>query len=212
MEVKTIGILGLGKQTTHFYLKEINDFYNNEHSNIKLLNTDFDKINSLLPTPSKQLEHIVKGYIDELTTLDIDAILIPNITLHETIDKLKNEAKIIHPIHTVISELQKYNHKNIILFGSIYTMKSNYIKSIFKDDNIETLLPTNEEMKFIDDVRKQVYQNTATKELLDDFNLIIKKYAQNNAIVIACTELSIALKNENLKVFDMARIQIKNIV
>lgn len=217
METKTIGILGLGSQSTLFYIKELNGYYNNKndgHSTcpFKLLNTNFDKINNLLPKPSKQLDSVVKGYIDELIELDINAILIPNITLHETIDRLKIEATIIHPIHSVISEIQTYKHKKVILFGSTYTMESNYIKSAFTENNIEVLLPSENDMQFVDGIRKQVYQNTATKELLDNFNLIVKKYAQNSVVVIACTELSIALENGNLKIFDMTRIQIKQIV
>ena len=213
METKTLGILGLSNQSTLFYIKELNAAFDMKNGNcntypFKLLNTNFDKINNLLPTPSKKLDGIVKEYIDELLKLEIDTVLIPNITLHETIDRLKIKAKIIHPIHSVISEIQKYKHKKVILFGSSYTMKSNYIKSAFTKKYIEVLLPSKKDMQFIDGVRKQVYQKTATKDLLDGFNLIIKKYAQNNAVVIACTELSIALKNKNLKVFDMARIQI----
>lgn len=217
METKILGLLGLGSQTTHFYIKELNDYYNNknaEHNTppFKILNTNFNKINDLLPTPSKQLKRIVKEYIDELIELDIDAILIPNITLHETIDSLKIETKIIHPIHYTISEIKKQKYKKVVLFGSSYTMKSDYIKSIFTENSIEVLRPSEKDMEFTEEVRKQVYQETATKNLLDNFNLIIKKYAQNNAVVIACTELSIALANDNLRIFDMARIQIKKAV
>ncbi len=217
MKVKSIGILGLGDQTTRFYIKELNDYYNDKngvHSTypFKLLNTNFDIINDLLPNPSKQLERIVKEYLEKIIELDIEAILIPNITLHETIDKLNIETTIIHPIHCTVSEIKQNNYKQVVLFGSTYTMESNYIKSNFAENDIKILLPSKKDMQFTDEVRKQVYQKMETKELLDNFNLIIKKYAQNNAVVIACTELSIALENENLKIFDIARIQIKQIV
>lgn len=212
MKTKTLGILGLGNQSTLFYIKELNaafDMKNGDSSTypFKLLNTNFDEINNLLPTPSKKLDGIVKYYIDELLKLNVNTLLIPNITLHETIDRLKIKSEIIHPIHTTIAEVQKKNHKKVILFGSSHTMVSNYIKSNFEKNEIEVLLPSKNDMKFVDNVRKQVYQETATKKILTNYNLIIKKYAQNNAVVIACTELSIALKNKNLKIFDMARIQ-----
>lgn len=217
MQTKTIGILGLGKLSTLFYIKELNAAYTNKNSErntfpYKLLNTNFDKINNLLPTPSKELDRIVKNYLDEIIGLDINTLLVPNITLHETIDRLKFKTKIIHPIHDTISEIKKQAYKKMVLFGSIHTMKSNYIKSNFAENEIEVLLPSKKDMLFIDDVRKQVYQKKETNDLLDNFNLMIKKYAKKNAVVIACTELSLASTNRNLEVFDMARVQINQAV
>lgn len=217
MSNKTLGILGLGSQSTLFYIRELNAIFNKKNRGystcpFKLLNIDFDAINNLLPAPSKKLDTIVKSYVNELIKLDIDTILVPNITLHETIDRLKIRVPIIHPIHYTVSELKKKNYKKVVLFGSNYTMESSYIKSIFAENGIEVLLPSKKDMKFTDEVRKQVYQETATQDLLNNFNLTIKKYAQSNVVVIACTELSISSTNGNLRILDMARIQINQAV
>lgn len=214
MKPTSIGILGLGSNSTLFYIKELNALYNKEHNGFstcpfKMLNTNFNSINQLLPNTSKKLDGIVKDYIDELIALVIDSILVPNITLHETIDRLNISTKIIHPVYCTISELQQKNHKKIVLLGSKHTMKSDYIKSKFTDNNLEVLLPTDEEILFIDELRKQVYHNKETENILEEFNKLIHQYAQENAVVIACTELSIALTIEHANVFDMARIQIK---
>lgn len=40
------------------------------------------------------------------------------------------------------------------------------------------------------------------------FNEIISEYSKETAVIIACIELSVALKNNSANVFDMARIQI----
>ena len=53
-------------------------------------------------------------------------------------------------------------------------MNSNYIKSIFDHHNIETLLPSKKDMLFIDSIRKQIYEEIITKELLDKFNAILE--------------------------------------
>lgn len=214
MKPTSIGILGLGSNSTLFYIKELNALYNKEHNGFstcpfKMLNTNFNSINQLLPNTSKKLDGIVKDYIDELIALVIDSILVPNITLHETIDRLNISTKIIHPVYCTISELQQKNHKKIVLLGSKHTMKSNYIKSKFTENNLEVLLPTDEEILFIDELRNQVYHNKETEDILEEFNKLIHQYAQENAVVIACTELSIALTIEHTNVFDMARIQIK---
>ena len=214
MKSKTIGILGLGSQSTLFYMEELNAVYNKKHRGFstcpfKMLNTNFDKINQLLPNPSKELETIVNQILDDLIQLEIDVILVPNITLFETIDKLKIATSIVHPVKATLAEIVKSKHKRVIIFGSQYTMESNYIKSIFAEKDLETFPPTQDEIFFIDNLRKQVYQKLATTEMLDEFNKIIEKYAKDFAVVTACTELSIALSGHNKNVFDMARIQIQ---
>lgn len=217
MKIKTTGILELGKETTTFYKEELNTAYTKQTKGknmfpIQLLRTNFNEINNLLPKPSKQLEEIIQTYLDELLKLGVAQIIIPNITLHETIDNLKFNIPIIHPVHLTASEIKKNKYKKVVLFGSKYTMESNYVKNIFKQYDIITILPSKDDMLFIDNIRKVVYHKTTSKELIDDFNLMVKKYAQNNAMVIACTELSVASINGNRKIFDMARIQIKEIL
>ncbi len=217
MKIKTTGILGLGNETTTFYKAELNTAYTKQTDcknmlPIQLLRTNFDEINNLLPKPSKQLEEILQTYLDELIKLGVAQIIIPNITLHETIDDLKFNIPIVHPVHLTASEIKKNKYKKVVLFGSKYTMESNYIKNIFKEYDIITSLPTKDDMLFIDNVRKQVYQKTSGKELIDNFNLMVKKYAQNNAMVIACTELSVASTNRNGKVFDMVHIQVMEVL
>ena len=140
--------------------------------------------------------------------MDIAQIIIPNIILHETIDRLKINVPIIHPVHCTALEIVKKKHKKVVLFGSKYTMESNYIKNIFRDYHIAILVPSKAERDLIDLVRIQIYQKTINNNMLDNYNLIIKKYAQNNAVVLACTELSLASTSFNKKVFDMMNIQI----
>ena len=214
MKSKTIGILGLGSYSTLFYREELNALYNKKHKGFstcpfKMLNINFDKINNLLPNTSDELDRIVKIAIDELINLGISSILVPNITLHETIDRLEFKTKIIHPVHCTLSEVERNNHKKAVLFGSKYTMESDYIKLIFETKNIDILRPSEEEMLFIDHVRKQVYLKLETEEMLGKLNGIINKYTKKNAVIIACTELSVPLSKHKENVFDMARIQIK---
>lgn len=214
MEPKSLGILGLGNLSTLFYIKELNNLYNKQFKGystcpFKLLNTNFDAINSLLPNTSKSLDTIVKQYIDDLISLKVNVILVPNITLHQTLDRLNISIPIVHPLESTITKIQKNKCKKVLLLASIYTMHSSYIKSYFANNDIDVFLPSKEDMQYVDDVRKQIYEGTETKKMLKDYNYIVEKYARNNAVVIACTELSLRLVNkEGLEIFDMSRIQI----
>jgi aspartate racemase len=213
MEKIQVGMLGLGSRSTLFYIKELNRHYNQKTGGYStcpflLLNTNFDTINSLLPNTSKELDNLIQKRLNKLEQMDIKHMLIPNITLHETIDRLVIEKNVIHPIHLAVSKIKQHNWHKIVLFGSLYTMKSDYISSIFNTNGIEIELPTQKDMLLIDKVRKQIYANKETDELITKFHLLIKKYTQKNPVVLACTELSIFNPINNNDLLDMAQFQI----
>lgn len=162
MSVKILGILGLGNRSTLFYLDQLNTRYNKSNGGystcpFKLLNANFDHINNLLPNTSVTLNGIVKHYLNELNTMNVTNAIVPNITLHETIDQLTFETNLIHPVDCCIKEIEKKAQKKVVLFGSLHTMKSDYICSKFKARGIDVQTPTREEMFFIDNLdRKSV--------------------------------------------------------
>jgi aspartate racemase len=213
MEKIKFGVLGLGSRSTLFFIKELNRHYNQKTGGYStcpflLLNTNFDTINSLLPNTSQELDNLIQKRLNELEQMDIIHMLIPNITLHETIDRLVIEKSVIHPIHLAVSKIKQHNWHKIVLFGSLYTMKSDYISSIFNTNGIEIELPTQKDMLLIDEVRKQIYANKETDELITKFHLLIKKYTEKNPVVLACTELSIFNPINNNDLLDMAQVQI----
>lgn len=212
-----IGILGLGSRATIFYIKQLNYKYNilkKGYSTypFKLLNTDFNEINPFLPDNFKQLKKNLLPYFDEIETFNINNLLIPNITLHQTIDLLEIDSKynfsVIHPVKNTVEQLDKNNQNEVVLFGSLHSMKTSYITSYFLKNDIDVLLPTEAEMNFIDNFRQKVYFNKESKNEINQYNKLVKSYATKNAVVIACTELSLILDETISNVYDMARIQI----
>lgn len=217
MNKTTLGILGLGSRTTAYYITELNRLYNQTKGGFSscpfiLLNTNFDTINSLLPNPSEDLDNVTQLCINEVEKLNTDCILVPNITLHETIDNLVLDKHIIHPIPLTTSKIKEKNWSKITLFGSIHSMQSAYISSYFKSNGIETILPSEGDRFLIDDVRKRVYAGTETEELIKSYHLLIEKYAAKHPVVLGCTELSILKPINNQNLVDMAEVQITEAV
>ncbi|WP_111710013.1 aspartate/glutamate racemase family protein [Lutibacter citreus] len=217
MDKTTLSILGLGSRTTSFYLSELNRLYNEKNGGystcpLLLLNTNFNSINSLLPNTSQELDDIIQHYITELEKLDINHIIIPNITLHETIERIKINKNIINPILLTISKIKQNKRNKIVLFGSLHTMKSAYLQAHFKAKNIDVILPSEDHMFFIDKVRKQIYNKTETKDLIDTYHLLLEKYSEKNLVVLSCTELSILKPLDNKNLLDMAQIQIEEAI
>ncbi|WP_452229919.1 aspartate/glutamate racemase family protein [Lacinutrix sp. MEBiC02404] len=212
-----LAILGLGSRSTLFYISELNRLYNNEKGDYStcpfvLLNTDFNSINALLPNTSKQLDAVVNAYIKQIETFDAPHVLIPNITLHETIDRLDITTNVLHPISLSIKKMKENHWSKVVLFGSYFSMQASYIKDHFLDNGMEVILPTEEDMLFIDDVRKQVYNETESVALLEKYHSLINGYAAKNPVILSCTELSIVKPNGNKKVLDMAAIQIEEAI
>ena len=212
-----LGILGLGSKSTIFYVKELNRLYHEIYSNYStcpftLVNTNFDRINNLLPNYSAILGDVVSEYLKQLIAHGVDSILIPNITLHETIDKIIDEGNygvsIIHPLSNTISKLKENDIKEVALFGSYYTMNSGYIPSYFNHNGVQIITPSPSDMKDIDEIRKHVYAEKDIKENATLFDKLVNQYSEEYYIVLACTELSILNSKSNQWIYDMARIQI----
>ncbi|MEM5538494.1 aspartate/glutamate racemase family protein [Olleya sp. AS48] len=212
--MSTLGVLGLGSYSTLFYIKTLNAMYNKKYGGFstcpfKLLNVDFDTINKLLPNTSNALDTIVKTHLNTLDALKVDNILVPNITLHETIDRLQIKTHVIHAIQETISKITGNNHVNITIFGTLYTMQSNYLTSQFTAQNINIVKASDADMQLIDNLRIAVYNGDTNPKQLNIFNDLLNKYTKNGIVVLACTELSVINTSNSKLVYDMARIQIQ---
>ncbi len=204
-----LAILKLGKYSTQFYLQRLSQL------NIKLIETDFKLINANLPNNFAQLELLLRPYLEALIEdKSISRILIPNITLHETLDKLYSDFPLpyVHPIKDTIEEIKQHKHNEVILIGSLYSMNAPYIQDYFAKHSIKVLKPSEKEQLFIDNYRKKIYAGAATEFDNIIFNDILYKYQKKTSIIIACTELSIqtSTKQSAYCCYNMALIQIKN--
>lgn len=213
---KKIGILGLGSRTTQFYIQQLNQKFNEKYVGYStcpfiLLNANFNEINPYLPNDYNVLENVLENYLNKLIAKEVNAILIPNITLHETFDRIKsrfNESvEFIHPVQSTIQQLKLNGKSEAMIVGSGYTMNSTVMESVFSASGIKLFKPEKEERLFMDNFRKLIYDEKETQKDIELFHDIIRKYSEKNSIVVACTELSIPLYMED-NVYDMARIQI----
>ena len=208
------GVLGLGAVSTAFYLKEIHRKYqekNHQFSTCPLLvyQIDFQEINPFLPNQYEVLIPKLKETLKEITTLGITRLLIPNITLHETLDQIKIPLEICHPVDLTLKHLEENGISEVYLFGTLYTMNSEYLKSRFLAKKVKVLQAVESDQKWIDDFRKKVYQGNETLEEITFFRTLIQKYSEKNAVVIACTELSVFSLKENPSCIDMMDLQIE---
>lgn len=209
---KKLVLLGLGKQSTQYYTDELVRLYEikiktEAHPPFVMIDTDFDEINSLLPGVSTQLKKIIRKYIAQIETQEVDYLLVPNITLHQTLDQLSISPEIIHPIKLTIDKLKDQNIKRIVLYGTRHTMKSKYLFEYFSKYHITVEVPDKMDFDIIENFRNLVYKNKETKDNIIQYQHLVKTQSNKRAVVLACTELSIH-NIPQVNVFDMVHIQI----
>ena len=209
------GVLGLGEASTAYYLNQIHQKFNacNEVFStcpLLLYQVDFQEINPFLPDQFEELIPRVIEYLNKISELGISKLLVPNITLHETLDQITHSIELCHPVQLTIEHLIKNKISEVVVFGTLYTMNSDYLKRNFSEAGIKVIPVESEDQLWIDDFRKKVYNKECTDYEVAAFKNLIKIYMKQKPVVIACTELSMyCLKNEN-HCIDMADLQIED--
>ena len=207
------GVLGLGEASTAYYLNQIHQKFNNNNEEFStcpllLYQVDFQSLNPFLPNNFEELIPSVTEYLDAIAKLGVSKLLVPNITLHETLDQVSYSVELCHPIQLTIAHLRKDKMTDVFIFGTFYTMNSDYLRKQFSEAGIQLSQPEREDQLWIDDFRKKVYEKQSIPSEIETFQNLIKKYSKSKPVLIACTELSIhCLKNEG-SCIDMADLQI----
>jgi aspartate racemase len=223
-EKTSLGLLSLGSRSVQFYNEQIHTLYNeekslNRHLILRNITSDFSTINSHLPNQFEHLEPLLQKNLDAAAKEKVNVLIIPNITLHETLDRLTEKSnnltsiKIAHPLETTVKNLHASNITTVVVIGSAYTSHCDWINSYFALHNIHTIPMSKEHTQQIDLIRQRTYTETETKKDHEDYNNLIDHYQNQAPVVIACTELSILIDDLYKKtIFDMARIQIQTAV
>lgn len=216
--MNNLGILGLGSVSTLYYIETLNNAFHKKHGGYStcpftMINTNFNHINPHLPNDFVSVKKNISPYLKYIDSLKIKNLIIPNITIHESVDEVMKEEnfnlKLIHPIEVLIEHLIYENIHEIILLGTKYTMNSDYIKTKLYKNGISIIPLDNSTINKVEKIRNDVYEGKIkkSKELLQK-NL--KKYS-NKKIVLACTELSVAANND-ISFIDMVSLQIKKAI
>ena len=219
MKLHKICLLALGSRTNLFYLRLINESFqlnsDAEHVySVVVKKMDFESINKWLPDNFSQLEEIVSQQLAKVN--GFEKILIPNVTLHETVDRLFEKSNysypIVHPVESVIAKLMANNCTKIMLVSSLYGMNADQLKSYFLNNGLEVVVPNHEQQVVIDDFRKKVYGFRETNEDVTQYLTLLSHYQQDNDVVLACTELSLMTLTAADNLYDMSREQINQAI
>lgn len=185
--------MGLGDYSTKYYAEALNQGISNDPGlELKIHQVDFESINEHLPFGFEILKPIVEMHILDLYNLGVDNIVIPNMTLHLTIDRInllaKVKDKIVHPFKETIQQLKEKGVQEITLLGTRHTMQSDLIQEYFQDEKIDLHTINQKDLVAIDELRMKVYEQGASDTLAKELNGLSSNYPNP---VLMCTELSL---------------------
>ena len=209
-----VGVLGLGSNTTLHFIKRLNEVYQEKHGGYStcpfvLLNSNFDTINPFLPNNFTILLPVIQMNLNKLREMGCREIVVPNMTIHEAIDKLDVEwqSSIIHPFKLLHSAMQKSTKKKALILGTRYTMQHEYLRSFLQ--GLEFIELSDLKLSKIDAIRKSVYEFGPSNQLRTELmECIQSELDSTTALIVACTELSLLVKHSD-DCIDILELQIQ---
>ncbi len=218
--MKTIGIVGgLSPESTVLYYTNIIEEYrrryrNEEYPEIIIYSVNFGKFTRLMEKGRfKEAADIIIKAIKALHKAGADFAIISANTPHIAFDYIASQSPIplINIIDSLAEELKKDNIGRIGLLGTKFTLTHNFYVEGLRKHGINAIVPDLEDVEVInriiyEELTKGIVNEYSRKLLLKIIEKLIRKGAE--AIVLACTELPLILKENmtNVKLYDTAKI------
>ncbi|MGL1888384.1 MAG: hypothetical protein OCD76_17845 [Reichenbachiella sp.] len=196
-------LIKLGEQSFAFYA----DCLKARGTSFTSIDVDFDAINMHMPYGFKKIQTVLEPTFQEIKATNPSSVIFPNISIYQSLMSLSLSLPIIDPVTETVSLLQKHEVQEVVLIGSIYTMTGTYISERFHQAGIAIQSLPGEMLHEIDAVRKSVYADGIDSDGVHSFQTLVKELSKQAPIVVACTELSVALNGPMDNVYDMALIQ-----
>lgn len=172
-----------------------------------------------------ELADYLMSAINNLINSGADFVALSANTPHIVFDKLqqKSSVPLISIVEATRDEALRLNMRKVGLMGTIFTMTGEFFKkpfsnSIDNSSNIEIVVPTVEEMEFINEkISLELELGIVKEETLKSFQKIIERMKKENgieAMILGCTELPLLLNDEVSPVpcLDTMKIHVKSLV
>jgi aspartate racemase len=209
--MKTIGLLGgMSWPSTIEYYRILNQLtqekLNGFHSaNLLLRNIDYHEIKSRYHDRWDEIPLLLKQEIEAFICLAPDCLLICNNTLHKAFDRLEFELHLALPVFHIVDAVgrfaQAHNLKDLLLLGTKFTMEDGfYQRRLEQKFNLTVKIPNLTARIAIQDIQSQLARGILTQEFRSYFRELIGKYSTVDGVILACTELPLAIHQSDVDV------------
>ena len=218
--MKKIGILGgLSPESTIIYYRHIIRKYYEKFNDYNFPEIIIYSVNFQAYTEwavEEKLVKVIQNMVESLNSLKkagADFGIISANTPHIVFDEVqsKTDLPLLNIIDATAEEIKKKNLKKVGLLGTIFTMKREFYKNGMKKYNIETIVPNDNDQKYIS---KVIYDELSKGEILKKskkgFLEIIDKLKSDGAegIILGCTEIPLLINQDDtdILIFNTATI------
>lgn len=168
----------------------------------------------------EELTEYLMRAINNLVNSGADFIALSANTPHIVFDKLQEKATVplVSIIEATRDEAIRLNKHKLGLLGTIFTMNGDFFKKPFYNSGIEIVIPTMEEMEFVNEkISSELELGIIKEETVRSFQKIIDRMKNDSgieAIILGCTELPLILNDEVSPVpcLDTMKIHIQTLI
>jgi aspartate racemase len=219
--MKTIGLIGgMSWESSTLYYQIINQKIKGSLGGLHsakciLFSGDFQEIADLQHQGKwEELSQKMVSTALSLQNAGADCVVLCTNTMHKLAQGMKDALDIpfLHIVDATAEELKANNISKVGLLGTKFTMEQDFLKKDFLDKyGVETLIPLEEEREMIHHIiYNELVKGIITEESRQTYLEIIEGLVLRGAeaIVLACTEIGLLIKQENTphKIFDTTYI------
>lgn len=218
--MKTIGLIGgMSWESTVTYYRIINETIKDRLGGLHsakciLYSVDFDEIERYQSSGEwgKSAAVLVEA-AQALEKAGADFIVICTNTMHKVAPDISERIHIpiLHIADMTAIALKKAAIRTVGLLGTKYTMLEDFYKAVLMDNDIEVVIPDNED---IETVNRIIYDELClgiiSEESKNTYLKIISKLSKEGAqgIILGCTEIGLLIKQSDtdIPIFDTTLI------
>lgn len=217
---KVIGILGgMGPESTAIFYhavikqcqKQYGAQYDEDYPEIFIYNLPIPNIVEGLKKPEKTLDMLIKG-AKKIDSIGVDFIVMPCNTAHYFYPSMAKAISVpfICIFHATAKKIKISGFKKVGFLATETTIKYKSFHNDFEKNGVELIFPDQTDQDKLTQIILNILAGRKLEDDKDQMKQIIKKLKQKGAeaVVLACTDLPILLKQEDvdIEVFDTVEI------
>lgn len=167
-----------------------------------------------------KIAELIGGRFEMLHSSGAEIGAIASNTPHKVFDEIQGMTSL--PLMSIVESTRDYAQSNnldkLCLLGTKYTMESDFYQTVFESDNIDIVVPSEEEQKYIHEkIFSEIEYGIINKDTKAGFLSIIQRVVDSDnvtGIILGCTELPMIIKPEDISVscLDTTSIHVSSIV
>ncbi len=218
--MKKIGLIGgLTWVSTIEYYRLLNQLVNeklggSEAAEVIIYSVNFGEIKKFTEANDwENISKIICAAAKELEKAGADCVLLGANTMHKIAPEVQAAVSIplIHIADVTATAIRNKGLSKIALLGTKYTMQLDFYKNALAKKGIETLIPGEEDIQFINtaiytELGKNIFLPETKKRFLQIIDTLAKQGAEG--VILGCTEIPLLLNQSDtsLAVFDTTMI------